>query len=292
LLPALDVAAERREADRDPNLPLVPSAVRGEPEIPQAGLLRPGVQRARQYRLHSAKGLLMSVARVDGWRLPSCGPNCCAHGDAWRALGPVVTGPLVVDFDECRARLAGRPVALTATETRIMVVLARRLGRLCSHRLLLERVWGPEYADAPHLLRVNISRIRVKLGPSHHLIESRPGLGFALRALPPCGPDEVPPVPKPQVLERGEPGQAAARFGPRMIAAVRALSEASPEWIEARRLGPIIFAGTYLPRSGMYAHRVVKRLVARGVPIEVREGWCHADSSYRLAAPYLAASDA
>jgi two-component system KDP operon response regulator KdpE len=48
---------------------------------------------------------------------------------------------------------------------------------------LLTKVWGPEYKDEAHLLRVNIARLRGKIEPdtsNPRYVITRPGVGYVL----------------------------------------------------------------------------------------------------------------
>ncbi len=52
---------------------------------------------------------------------------------------------------------------------------------------LLTKVWGPEYKDEAHLLRVNIARLRAKVeadASSPKYITTRPGIGYTLNKVP------------------------------------------------------------------------------------------------------------
>src|ERR671938_1308562 len=90
---------------------------------------------------------------------------------------------LRVDFAQQLASRDGRPINLTPTEYRIVAYLARHAGRVVTQADLLTKVWGPEYENEAHLLRVNIARLRQKLeqDPStpKHVI-TRPGIGYYL----------------------------------------------------------------------------------------------------------------
>ena len=93
------------------------------------------------------------------------------------------TGDLKVDFAQQLASLNGRPINLTPTEYRIVAYLARHAGRVVTQSDLLTKVWGPEYENEAHLLRVNIARLRQKLeqdpsSPKH--VITRPGIGYFL----------------------------------------------------------------------------------------------------------------
>jgi DNA-binding response OmpR family regulator len=90
---------------------------------------------------------------------------------------------LKVDFAQQLASVDGQPVNLTPTEYRIVAYLARHAGRVVTQSDLLTKVWGPEYENEAHLLRVNIARLRQKLerdpGSPRHVI-TRPGIGYYL----------------------------------------------------------------------------------------------------------------
>jgi DNA-binding response OmpR family regulator len=106
-------------------------------------------------------------------------PNGHAH-----SLGTTTTiGELSIDYARHRVTKAGREVALTPTEYRILAYLAQNAGRVVTQDLLLEHVWGPEYVGEGHMLRVNITRLRRKLesDPSHpRNLLTRPGIGYFL----------------------------------------------------------------------------------------------------------------
>jgi DNA-binding response OmpR family regulator len=92
-------------------------------------------------------------------------------------------GDLSIDYARHRATKAGREVALTPTEYRILAYLAQNAGRVVTQDLLLEHVWGPEYVGEGHMLRVNITRLRRKLetDPSHpRYLLTRSGIGYFL----------------------------------------------------------------------------------------------------------------
>src|SRR5207302_10923883 len=75
----------------------------------------------------------------------------------------VELGELVIDLQDRRVIRSGREVHLTPIEFDIVRVLAQHQGRLVMHRQLLQEVWGPQYVDETHYLRVHIAHIRAKL---------------------------------------------------------------------------------------------------------------------------------
>lgn len=112
------------------------------------------------------------------------------------AVEDVRTGPLAVRLLHMLAEVDGVDCKLTPTEFRILSVLALRAGRVVPHATTLAEVWGPEYVPGAsglvnlecHLLRVNVARLRAKLGAARPLLETRPGVGYMLRAEPYTGP--------------------------------------------------------------------------------------------------------
>ena len=79
---------------------------------------------------------------------------------------------------------AGTEIRLTPIEFDLVRVPAQQHGRLVTHRQLLQEVWGPEYRQETHYLRVHVAHIRAKLEPDpsrpRYLI-TEPGVGYRLR---------------------------------------------------------------------------------------------------------------
>lgn len=109
-------------------------------------------------------------------------------GDGSRAHQPakLSIGNVTIDFLRHQVFVKDRPVALTPIEYRILICLARNVGRVVAYDLLLEHVWGVEYVGEGHLLSVNINRLRNKLepDPAHPAyIVTKPGFGYILPTL-------------------------------------------------------------------------------------------------------------
>jgi two-component system KDP operon response regulator KdpE len=88
---------------------------------------------------------------------------------------------LAIDFDRGEVWLRGDPVHLTATEYRLLYHLASNPGRLMPAEILLAKVWGYDYRDEGHYVRLYISYLRQKLepDPTHpRYILTMPGLGY------------------------------------------------------------------------------------------------------------------
>jgi two-component system KDP operon response regulator KdpE len=93
-------------------------------------------------------------------------------------------GELMLDLADRRVLREQREVHLTPIEFDLLRVLAQHQGRLVTHRQLLREVWGPEYGEETHYLRVHIAHIRAKLeaDPSRpRYLITEPGVGYRLR---------------------------------------------------------------------------------------------------------------
>jgi two-component system KDP operon response regulator KdpE len=92
---------------------------------------------------------------------------------------------LRIDLDRRQVARAGREVHLTPTEYDVLKFLVQHAGKLVTHRMLLQEVWGPEHIEETQYLHVFMSQLRRKLepqgeGPRYILTE--PGVGYRFRA--------------------------------------------------------------------------------------------------------------
>ncbi len=97
---------------------------------------------------------------------------------------PVITvGELEVDLEKREVRVAGKPVHLTPHEFELLRYLARHEGKLLTHRMILQEVWGPGYAESTNILHVNVSQLRRKIEPDParpRYLLTEPGAGYRL----------------------------------------------------------------------------------------------------------------
>ena len=101
-----------------------------------------------------------------------------ADGDEQTTL---VVGPLTLDLVHHEGRMHGTAVDLTSREFAFLAYLARNAGKVCTHRMILEHVWGPRYGTENHYLRVYAYRLRRKLGDADgHFLRTLPGVGYEL----------------------------------------------------------------------------------------------------------------
>jgi two-component system KDP operon response regulator KdpE len=97
----------------------------------------------------------------------------------------------VIEIEQLKIDLSRRQVifnddeiALTPIEYDILRLLAINLGKVLTHRQILQQVWGQTYREDMHLLRVNISNLRRKIEPDPtrpHYILTEAGVGYRLR---------------------------------------------------------------------------------------------------------------
>jgi two-component system, OmpR family, KDP operon response regulator KdpE len=86
-----------------------------------------------------------------------------------QAPGIVINGSVRVDLAARAVTRDGNEVRLSPTEWLLLAELARNAGVTLDHRTLLQRVWGPQYADERNYLRTFAQRLRLKLeeDPAH-----------------------------------------------------------------------------------------------------------------------------
>jgi two-component system KDP operon response regulator KdpE len=101
----------------------------------------------------------------------------------------LAVGDLRIDTAAHAVTVAGRPMELTRKEFALLALLVRNAGRVLTHGMLLEQVWGRS-SKGTESLRVHVAQVRRKLGsgPARPVIVSDPGTGYRLEL--PAGPNE------------------------------------------------------------------------------------------------------
>ena len=77
----------------------------------------------------------------------------------------------------------GEEVKLTATEYSLLRLFVQHAGKVLTHRQILREVWGPNYVEQTHYLRVYLAHLREKLeaNPAQpELLITEPGVGYRL----------------------------------------------------------------------------------------------------------------
>jgi two-component system, OmpR family, KDP operon response regulator KdpE len=98
-----------------------------------------------------------------------------------------IAGGLCVNFDRREVTLDQKPVKLTPTEYDLLKYMIEHAGKVLTHRLLLQKVWGQAYIDQAQYLRVFIGQLRKKLeeDPARpRFIVTDPGVGYRFCAEP------------------------------------------------------------------------------------------------------------
>jgi two-component system KDP operon response regulator KdpE len=97
----------------------------------------------------------------------------------------IIVGALRIDVPAHEVLLNNEVVKLSPKEFDLLLVLARAAGRVCTHRQLLEKVWGPSHREDVQYLRVYVGQLREKLGDGQGVpryIVNEPGIGYRLMA--------------------------------------------------------------------------------------------------------------
>ena len=108
----------------------------------------------------------------------------CLRRFASPELEPVLhCGELMIDLVQRRVSVAGRDVKLTPTEYELLKILAQFGGRVVTHKHLLKAVWGNNYDEDTHYIRVYIGQLRRKIEdnptqPRYIITES--GIGYRM----------------------------------------------------------------------------------------------------------------
>ena len=114
-------------------------------------------------------GRIKAVLRRSRWVEPSS------------SMEKIVKGYFMVDLERLEIKVKEETLDLTPTEYNLLVYFIKNSGKTLPHRMILKKVWGPEYGDESEYLRVYIGRLRQKIEvdamkPNHLLTEH--GMGY------------------------------------------------------------------------------------------------------------------
>ena len=87
-------------------------------------------------------------------------------------------GEILIDRAQPAVEVAGRPIAFTATEFKLLTVLMERAGRVQTRERLLNDVWGYEAAIESRTVDIYVTRLRSKLGRAATHLETVHGFGY------------------------------------------------------------------------------------------------------------------
>ena len=95
------------------------------------------------------------------------------------------SGSLTINFARRKVTLEGNEVKLTAHQYGLLEYLAQNAGRVITHRVALQTVWGPEYSDETQYLHVFVNQLRHKIEPDpghpQYILTER-GVGYRFRS--------------------------------------------------------------------------------------------------------------
>lgn len=89
----------------------------------------------------------------------------------------LVLGDVIVQPDAREVGVAGQPVELRPKEFDLLAYLIQNRGVVVSRDMLLERVWGQDYAGGTRTVDVHVAQLRRKLGRPE-LIRTIRGAGY------------------------------------------------------------------------------------------------------------------
>mgnify|MGYP005841129195 CR=1 FL=1 len=72
-------------------------------------------------------------------------------------------GDLTIDFDHRQVTVRGKPITLTPIEFSVLACLVQKAGQVVPHKTILLQVWGAEYINDVHYLRLYIQNLRRKI---------------------------------------------------------------------------------------------------------------------------------
>lgn len=107
------------------------------------------------------------------------------HAQPQEQTAIFTVGNVQVDFTRRLVTRNGEPVKLTPTEYALLRLLIQHSGKVLTHRQILKEVWGPEYVEELHYLRVYFAQLRQKLEDDPtlpKLILTEPGVGYRLKS--------------------------------------------------------------------------------------------------------------
>ncbi|GAA3769505.1 response regulator transcription factor [Streptomyces coacervatus] len=169
-MPGLDVCRALRGLDQ--TLPIIMATARGDDEDIVVGLeagaddyvVKPVQARVLEARI---RAVLRRAAAT-----PADGgiPKLDTYGD------------LTVDRAGFSVTLRGMPVALAASELRLLLTLSASPGQVFSRQQLLEAVWEHSYHADARLVDACVKRLRAKMGESRY-IETVRGFGYRFASL-------------------------------------------------------------------------------------------------------------
>ncbi len=93
-------------------------------------------------------------------------------------------GNLMIDLAQRQVSINGQTAHLTPTEFKLLTYMANKADKVLPHEELLDAIWGNEYRECTHYLRVSIGRLRQKIendpGNPEYIVTCS-GVGYMIR---------------------------------------------------------------------------------------------------------------
>ncbi len=85
---------------------------------------------------------------------------------------------LKIDRETKEITMDGEPIALTKTETELLILLMEQRDRILSRAEIIDKIWGEASFITERSVDVHIARLRKKLGRYASFITNRSGYGY------------------------------------------------------------------------------------------------------------------
>jgi two-component system, OmpR family, alkaline phosphatase synthesis response regulator PhoP len=172
MLPGLDGLEVCRSLKQDPrtrNLPIVMLTAKGEEADMVAGLeLGADDYVTKPFSPRVLLARLRAVLRRRSTPPPS-------------ETAPLTIHELVIHPGRHEVLVQGRPVDLTATEFRLLNLLARRPGWVFTRSQIVNEIHGDDYPVTERAVDVQMVSLRKKLGPAGRYLETVRGIGYRFK---------------------------------------------------------------------------------------------------------------
>jgi phosphate regulon transcriptional regulator PhoB len=90
-------------------------------------------------------------------------------------------GQIAIDPARHQVMARGKAIDLTATEFKLMTILAQRRGRVQTREQLLRDVWDYDSLIDTRTVDTHVRRLREKLGPDADILDTVRGVGYRVR---------------------------------------------------------------------------------------------------------------
>lgn len=167
----LEVCRTLKSRDQTADVPIIMLTAKGEEQDIVRGL----EMGADDYipKPFSPRVLLARIAAV----LRRAAQPTPDHDDPY----VIERGQIRIDLDRHELQIAGQPTDLTATEFKLLSVLARQPGRVFTRQQIIESVHDGLAAVTDRSVDVQVVSLRRKMGQAGQIIETIRGVGYRFK---------------------------------------------------------------------------------------------------------------